>query len=472
MQSSVDPSLSPPRFDFDVAIIGAGFSGSLLAIQLSQSASPPSVALIERSGVFGPGLAYGAASAEHLLNVPAGKMSAFPDKPSHFLDWARLTLEDYTLSPGAFFPRLLYGRYLSTLLEESVTSGNGPLLLHAEVSDIEPVSGGYRVQFDDGDHIHVEQVILAWGNLPPTSPAHPPTAQESRFIRNPWSIEAKEALKNPGDILIIGSGLTCLDLLATAGKLQRAGQIHVLSRHGLFPQVHRPASARERFLDPDNLPTDILTLFRMIREEVDEAEATGSDWRVVIDSIRPFTQTLWQKLPPKEKKRFLRHLRSLWDTLRHRAAPEMRKAKDSFEQSGQLVRHKGRLERIEYLPDCLEASYRPRGSNEITTIRVQAIINATGPEADPRRSDYPLPGNLLARNLIRPDPLGLGIETTTDSSPTCDPIHTVGSLRRGALWESTAVPELRVQAVQLARQIIESRSVIGDHHGQIWTFEI
>lgn len=471
-----NPSACIPNERYDIAIIGAGFSGTMLAIHLASAADPPKVALIERKNTFGPGLAYGAASPEHLLNVPAGKMGAFPHQQDHFLHWARARPGAEKIEPGEFLPRSLYGTYLKDLLQEATHTESGPSLLHGEAVDIEPDGDGHLIHFSDGGKLATDQVILAWGNLPPGNPGNT-SGHENRFIRNPWSLEADAALESPGDILIIGSGLTSLDLLASAKKIGRQGRIHVLSRHGLFPHVHRAASARERFLDPDNLPREILKLFRLVRSEIKDAESTGSDWRAVIDSIRPFTQSLWKGLPEKERRRFLRHLRTLWETARHRAAPVMNAIKEEMESSGQLIRQRGRLERLVSHADSMEVVFRPRYTRESKSIHVSAVINATGPESDPSRSGSTLLKNLLQRGLIRPDPLGLGVEVPRQPSQEEDPLHTVGSLRRGSLWESTAVPELRVQAAQLARQLIASRAemlagVSGGHRGEVWLFDI
>jgi uncharacterized NAD(P)/FAD-binding protein YdhS len=77
---SLDRSSSPPR----IAIIGGGVSGSLVAAQvLRHAASPLHLLLIERSGPPGRGVAYGTQCPDHLLNVPAGRMGAFPEEPDH-----------------------------------------------------------------------------------------------------------------------------------------------------------------------------------------------------------------------------------------------------------------------------------------------------------------------------------------------------------------------------------------------------
>ena len=481
---SNSPASSNASLRYDVAIIGAGFSGSMLAVHLAQSDKRPSVALIEQSRSYGPGLAYGAASAEHLLNVPAGKMSAFPELPDHFLNWATqnpevtFSLGISSINPGSFLPRLVYGKYLKELIADASKKTDRLHLIDAEAIDIEPLpDGGSQIRFADGGSLQANDVVLAWGNFPPTAPRNTEEEPVTGFLHNPWSQGVRETLAKAEPILILGSGLTCLDLLATAKQIGRRGAVHVLSRHGRFPQKHKPAPAYKAFLKRDALPHTIRNLFRLVRREINKAAYEDINWRAVIDSLRPFTQDLWRGFDDAERRRFLRHVKSLWETIRHRAAPAMVAAKEYLDEHHQLIRHRGRLENIAKNDQGVSVTFRPYGSTESQTLHVQAVINATGPESDPQRIQSALLTNLISRGMVKPDALGLGIGITNEQ----DPLHTVGSLRKGTLWESTAVPELRVQAVELARLLLQKRTLQAEkpvssnvltppfHH---WLFEI
>jgi uncharacterized NAD(P)/FAD-binding protein YdhS len=71
------------------AIIGGGASGILTALHLQRSACPPGRLVIVEPGTdLGKGIAYSTTDIGHLLNVRAGRMSALPDDPGHFTDWA------------------------------------------------------------------------------------------------------------------------------------------------------------------------------------------------------------------------------------------------------------------------------------------------------------------------------------------------------------------------------------------------
>ena len=101
-----------------IAIVGAGFSGTMAATHLLREArSPLRVVLIERAETAGAGIAYREQSDRHLLNVRAEGMSAFPDQPGHFLRWlADYRGDEALVNPAAFLPRRLYGHYLRDVL--------------------------------------------------------------------------------------------------------------------------------------------------------------------------------------------------------------------------------------------------------------------------------------------------------------------------------------------------------------------
>ena len=104
---------------FTIAVVGSGFSGVMTAVHLLRgpSSRPVRVLMVNRSGVMARGVAYGTSSPSHLLNVPAGKMSALPDDPGHFLRFAQSL--DSSITPVSFVRRSIYGAYLEHLLSEA-----------------------------------------------------------------------------------------------------------------------------------------------------------------------------------------------------------------------------------------------------------------------------------------------------------------------------------------------------------------
>jgi uncharacterized NAD(P)/FAD-binding protein YdhS len=259
---------------------------------------------------------------------------------------------------------------------------------------------------------------------------------------------------------VIGTGLTSLDILLTLAPTKKAGKIHLLSRGGLFPQPHRKGAPYPAFLDAHALPRTARKLFRRVRDEVRLAASKGIDWRPVIDAIRPFNQTLWQSLDTVEQKRFLRHIRALWDTHRHRCAPEIMTVKKRMEAEGRVICHRGHIKGYQVAGDQVEVSYRPRGTKKIETFTVRQVLSCTGPQSDYRKLDDPLVRQLLERDLLAPDPLKIGAYTGEGGlirnriGETIDGLYTLGGTQKGRLYESVAVPELRGQAATLANRIL------------------
>jgi uncharacterized NAD(P)/FAD-binding protein YdhS len=461
---------SPEVSAVDVAIIGAGFCGSMVAVNLLRKAKQQlDVALIERSGTFARGLAYGTSDRSHLLNVPAAKMGAFPDDHEHFYRWVCQNPEELSrhgvnaAEPHSFLPRVLYGKYLTGLLDQ-VNGAHGSLRrITAEAIDVAPQANGrLRVKLRNAPSLIAQHVVLALGNFPPGDPKMRDQRfhRVGRYLQNPWSEETRKKLAESGDVLILGSGLTCLDLLLSLAPLKSRGTIHVLSRRGLFPRPHRVVKPSSSFLDAKSLPTTARQTCRLIRVQVAEAETSGIDWRAVIDSIRPYSQQIWQQWPTEERRRFLRHLKAFWEAHRHRAAPEVLELKSQLEKAGRLQCHRGRIFSISPEKDFLSVQFRDSNAHKEKALRVDYVVNCTGPECNYHKLADPLVVQLFSRGIIVPDPLFLGLDVGLGGTilnlqgERVTHLHTLGSPQKGILFETTAVPELRVQAAELASRIL------------------
>lgn len=452
---------------FDVVIIGAGFSGTMVAVHLARTAPGLRVLLADREGAFGRGIAYGTGLFLHLLNVPAAKMSAFPDAPDNFVEWldfhrpAFRSMGIEAMNPGDFVPRKIYGIYLRRLLDAARGSGTRMEILPAQISDIEPRDGLLHVTAESGKKFLARRAVLALGNFPP---GDPPVRDNSfhaspRYLSDPWSPETLQSISRNDDILILGSGLTALDLLVSLQSIKSRGIIHVISRHGLFPQVHRHHQARPMWFADREFPTTIRALLHQVRADVRRGATDGVDWRAIIDALRPHTQRIWQSLPINERRRFIRHLRAIWESHRHRAAPAVLAAKEALLDRSQLLIHRGRVQSIADINPGLQVTLFNRAMRRHHTIRVAYAVNCTGPECNYQKLKSPLVVNLLARGLIDPDPLFLGLNATSAGAvidylgnPSTE-IFTLGSAAKGMLFETTAVPELRVQAKNLAERL-------------------
>jgi uncharacterized NAD(P)/FAD-binding protein YdhS len=97
------------------------------------------------------------------------------------------------------------------------------------------------------------------------------------------------------------------------------------------------------------------------------------------------------------------------------------------------------------------------GLSDGTSVRADLVVNCTGRYGAVESGADPLVAALLARGAARRDPLGLGLATQRGgrlASAEDLPAWTLGPLRRGELWESTAIPEIRDQAAEIARAIL------------------
>lgn len=453
-----------------IAIVGGGLSGALLTVHLLRLARPGvRVVLIERAPAVGRGTAYGTGCEQHLLNVPAGRMSALPDAPDHFLDWVRARAGETgfprQVEAGDFLPRRIYGDYVGALLSAAVREralGVEFERVAGEAIDLEEIEGGARLVLSDGRTVTAQRVVLAIGNLPGEYPIPRslPFYRSRRYVHVPWQTDPLQGIDPDAAVLLVGAGLTAVDMILQLDERSHRGTIHVLSRRGLHPFAHRPGPAYPPFLAGTVLPSTVRGLLRRVRAEIRAAAAQGWDWRPVIDAIRPQSQDLWRGFSWEERARFMRHLRPHWEVHRHRVAPSVALAIEKWVGEGRVKFHAGRLQSLVDTESGAAALFRRRGGQELVALRVAKVINCTGPRSDYSKYQHPLLINLLARGLIDHDPLALGLNALPDGEvlryrggPT-GWLFTLGAPLKGQLWETTAVQEIRVHARELAGRLL------------------
>lgn len=448
-----------------VAVVGAGCSGTLAAAELlRQAAGPLEVSLIDAAPT-GRGVAYGTTDQGHLLNVPAERMSGRVDEPDHFVRW--LAGRGVAMPAGMpfFAPRPLYGEYLADLLHESeAAAARGVRLIRhrTEVVEILVADGMARLILDAPDPgvVTAGAVVLALGNRPGPGPLGHLLAPP-HYYRDPWSPDALRDLDPDRPVLIIGTGLTMIDVAITLSASGHRSGIDAISPRGHLPQAHAvptgggPAPAAT-IVNPTAGAVDLRHLFRVVRT----AGGRG-DWRATIDSLRPVTAALWSRLTDEQKRRFVRHGRHLWDIHRHRMAPEIGHRIEQLQRAGFLRVHAARLVSAAAAGDGVRVSLAGR-AGPAWDLDVQRVLNATGPELDVRRMKRPPVPQLLGAGLARPHATGLGLDARPDGRlidgagrPSAT-FHTLGPPLKGVLWETTAVPEIRVQARELAARLLRA----------------
>ncbi|MDR3505151.1 MAG: FAD/NAD(P)-binding protein [Acidocella sp.] len=457
-QSVVFPPGVPAEARGAVAIIGGGFSGTITAIQLRRRLPPEQeILLIERSGEFARGLAYADTGAAHLLNVRAANMSAFPDDPGHFERWlegADAEADVLRTDAGQFATRRLYGRYLQDTLQAEQEKGGGAVrLIRDEVTSLTRApEGGWRLGCANGQSIAARGVVLACGNLPMSRPC------DGIVHHNPWPAAALDGLKPDQPVLIIGTGLTMVDITLALKSRGFAGPVIALSRRGLLPQSHAPIL--KPWPTPDFTPAERASatgLWRAVRAQIRAAEAQGIGWRAVIDSLRPITAELWRGLPLAEQSRFLRHARAYWDVVRHRMAAPAAARLQALRENGELQIIRGRVQNIECWPNGAEVRLFNKATGKAETLAVQRVIYATGLQG--QRQGTGLLAGLIGSGLARLDEhgFGLGVDQSLavldgQGQPQAD-LWALGPLVRGVFWECIAVPDIRVQANALGAEI-------------------
>lgn len=441
-----------------ITIIGAGFTGSLLATLLASSRDDaPDVALVGVAESHGRGVAYGMARPEHLLNVRARHLGADPENPHEFAEWLNLSAR----ALGAFLPRVAYGEYLADRLRASRALASNLTSIEREAIAVDRRAGGFRVHLADGQALDCERVVIAVGALPPQRLAGvgPRLARDARYVGWPWGDDALERIPAQASVLVVGTGLTMADVVATLHRRGHAGPITAISRRGLLPARHMEEAAEPVALPPNALRAlahhDLRALVRALRP----LARIAPNWRSVVDALRPHTQAFWAGLDAPQQRMFLRHLRPHWDALRHRLAPQTAALLDHLLIDGQLETRAARLLRASLRDDRVDVLLRDRGSVTARLARYDFLVRATGLDTDIARTTDPLLQHLREAGLVSADPLGLGVRA--DAHGTALDTHgepvrglsVIGPLLRGQSWEITAVPELRVAAARLARRL-------------------
>lgn len=431
-----------------IAVIGGGLSGSLTAYHLARKQAQVRVVLIEPRATPGAGLSYFTQSSEHVLNVPAGKISALADEPEHFLCWlhrhgnAEATADD-------FVPRAVFGRYLQSLLE------GVPGIEHRRTCAIHCRVEGERavVGLADGSELYAEAVVLATGNFEPAQ--LPGVADEAIasgvYCNSAWQDACFRGLDPNAPVALVGSGLTAVDALLRLREVGHRGLVTLISRHGRLPHRHAPYRALPQAAIAGEAPRRARDLLRMVHFSL----KSGAEWRAVIDSLRPRSNELWQALPVAEQRRFRRHLQHRWDVARHRMAGRVADRIEAELAAGTLVRRRGCVQAVLAAADGARLQIRSSGG-EVGELVAARVINCTGPNMNYRRAGSPLLESLFAQGLALCGPLGSGLWTDGNGALRAEDgsfsriLFHVGPGRQGTLFESNAVPELRVQAQEMA----------------------
>jgi uncharacterized NAD(P)/FAD-binding protein YdhS len=452
-----------------LVIVGAGFSGTVTAIEFLKSAPKGArLTIINRSGKMARGLAYGTNSPDHLLNVPAGNMSALVDEPHSFIEYVRQF--DPVAHSGSFVSRKLYGAYLSDLLrltkEQSCVQCES---ITGEVCSVVPQANGEKalIRLHTGEQLVADHVVLAFGNFPPATPKGlQPLVNSQHYVEDPWALNTLNIRGDAPRVLLIGCGLTAVDILISLLRLFPKAEITMLSRRGLLPTDHReklPAPGFVTRIGADLLagPATVTAYVRRFRHEI---ARYPDHWREIVAALRPIAPQLWSRLNISERQRFLRHVQPHWDIYRHRVAPQTFRIYQDALAASRAKAIAGRVVSARVTGEHVSMTIIPKGGGRSIDCSFDRVINCTGPCTDIRKISDPLISFLSKESMIHADALGIGIAVAQDYSVMggfsgslshLQWLSYVGPMLKAQLWEATAVPELREHSRALAIKIVK-----------------
>ncbi|HXA47954.1 MAG TPA: FAD/NAD(P)-binding protein [Burkholderiaceae bacterium] len=448
-----------------IAIVGAGFSGTLCAVNLLRCnlRAGLHIILLDPHARLGRGLAYRTWDDNLVLNVPAGNMSALADDASHFVRYCQSI--DPAFNSGSFVSRRIYGDYLEQTLQQAIDEHAAVRFerMQAEVLAVRQQNGQstYQLELADQRQLNADQVVLAFGHFTPTDPGpFSEFYQSDSYISNPWNFAALDRIDANAPVALLGGAHTALDVLFRLTSQSDARKVYLISRRGLSLQAHRshpqsPAVAGfPSFFD--HVEPTARHYFRALRLKVEEHLASGGDWRDVINSLRPHTPEIWQRLSLRERRRFLSQLLPYWDIHRHRLAPVAHLRFGQMLRAGQVETIAGYVQGYEINAGSVNIEVRERRSGIIRKLNVACVINCTGPNYDIHAIEMPLIKQLNADGYLKQDALKLGFEVNECyqvidvQGRAADNLYYVGPMLKARYWEAIAVPELRIHTRRLA----------------------
>lgn len=456
----------PPR----IVVIGGGLTGSAFVLHLLRDHDPEArITLVEPAATLGAGLAYSTKDPVHRVNVAASRMSLFSEQPEHFDTWLRVREmpeadPESVLPDGRLYPRrALFGRYVHDTLQAAIVAARADMrhVRQRAVAAV-PMDAGFQVHLEDGEVLQADLLVLAVSHTAPDLPRFLHGLEgEAGLVTDPWQPDALDALPGNGSTLVIGTGLTGCDVIASLRARGHTGRIIAVSRRGLLPRPRtmQPVAAFGTF---DQGPAiTALALLRRVRGAVAEAARRDRPWEDVIDALRTQARTVWGSLPTVERRRLLRHLRPFWDVHRFQSAPQIDRV-ILDELSG------GGLELLAATPLAVErcgAGFRvllhPRGgpASRRITREVASIVNCTGPGHRSVVERHPVLRALHAAGALEADPVALGIAVDMCSrvippnGNAWENLFVVGPLARGTHGELMGLPQVSTQPREVAAAI-------------------
>lgn len=447
-----------------VAIIGGGFSGAslarCLALEAEDDAAP--VVVFEPRGDAGAGLAYDTADPALRLNVAAHRMHALADRPEAFAGYlensGRLAADpDAIFRDMVFARRMDFGAFMQAELAPFLDDGR-IVHLRERVAEVRRMADGWLVRGENGSCCLAASLVIAAGHPPAAIPAGL-EIDPAGHCRPASAPDAAEGVERDAPVLIVGCGLTALDIMASLDRRGHRGHITLLSRSSMMPRRHDCSGAcafGDFVSDP---PRSARELLRRVRMTLAEAAAASVPWQAVFDTLRRQGQAIWQALPAPEQARALRHLRRRYEVHRFRMPPQNAALVDRLGQEGRLDNLAGRIFGSKTTADGVQVDMRIGSDPAVVSRHFARVLVATGPDQRNLFGAWPWLDALRDAGHVTADLHGLGIacddhcHALRADGAVEDDLFVIGPLTRGTFGEITGVPEIALQTAALAARI-------------------
>lgn len=455
-----------------IAIIGGGFCGTMTAVHLMKRATAPlQIIIINTHFPLIKGIAYSTNYDGHLLNVPVESISALPGQSDHFLKWIQQQ-EDFKTVPlqtlkETFAPRKVFAEYLNTIWEDAVANKDPKVdlkLIEDEVSNVTLNGVVLNLELQNSAPIIADYVVLATGNA---VPKNPPLVDASfynskRYYKNPWNDTCLQNLKSERDVLIIGNSLTMIDTVISLLENGFSKNIYTVSPHGFAIMPDYPVPPYDMdILSEISKPYQLYDLVCAINKHMKRCKQLGISPLAVVNSLRHSLQEIWIDFSVEDKSYFLKRISPLWNAWRHRTPAAMYQKISNLINSGKLIPLTGRMSKAVDKGNYAEVTITDKKAGMEKTFEVERVINCTGSQIDLRLPDSLL-NNMHTNGLITADPLNIALNVDIATCNVIDArgdkvpnIFTLGNNLKGMVWETTGIPEMRMQAAQVADSLLE-----------------
>ena len=470
-----------------IAVIGGGFSGAACAIHLSRLAPRPlEILLIDPREQVGAGLAHSTPHPDHRLNAADSIHLLYLDAPDHFSAWLRTSgaLErdpDAVAANGRIYPRRAdFGRYVhAELTRYQACNPSGTTIRHITQRAARIASGprGFSVSLANGETVDADACVLAVGQGGSHVPDWlRPYIRHPECVADPWNLPALQRIDPEHHVLILGTGLTTVDVVSTLVSQGHRGPIEAVSRRGMRPASHSPFPPTmprlqglmqevPEFVARHGRPDSVAGIVRALRADIRRLDPARTSWHALFDDVRDAAHVLWPHLSTPEQLRFLRHLKPWYDVHRFRIPPQSERIVQRAVATGQLAFHGAHVVSVRHGPRGFTVTFRDRGATFVRERSYTALINCTGFDGRLQSLRDPLIRGLAADGMVRSSACGLGVDVDPDSraigaeGSRLKGLYVIGPLTGGSLGEASSVPVITRQILQVIPELLADLSV-------------